>query len=63
MIRMLVQQGGANPQAFVQNILRNNPQFAKEIQGKNPQQFAQQLMQQNGIDINQVMSMFNGGRR
>lgn len=63
MIQMLMQQGKGNPQAMAQQILQQNPQFAKAIQGQNPQQLAEQLMKQKGMDINQVMSMFNGGRR
>lgn len=62
-IQMLMQQGKGNPQAMAQQILQQNPQFAKAIQGQNPQQLAEQIMKQKGMDINQVMSMFNGGRR
>lgn len=58
MIQMLMQRGGNNPQAMAQKILQENPQFAKAIQGQNPQQLAEQMMKKNGIDINQVMSMF-----
>lgn len=63
MMQMLMQQGKGNPQAMAQQILQQNPQFAKAIQGQNPKQLAEQLMRKNGMDINQVMSMFNGGRR
>ena len=63
MIQMLMQRGGNNPQAMAQQILQQNPQFAKAIQGQNPRQLAEQMMKQRGMDINQVMSMFNGGRR
>lgn len=63
MMQMLMQQGKGNPQAMAQQILQQNPQFAKAIQGQNPQQLAEQLMRKNGMDINQVMSMINGGRR
>lgn len=63
MIQMLMQRGGNNPQAMAQQILQQNPQFAKAIQGQNPQKLAEQIMKQRGVDINQVMSMLNGGRR
>lgn len=63
MMQMLMQQGKGNPQAMAQQILQQNPQFAKAIQGQNPKQLAEQLMRKNGMDINQVMSMINGGRR
>lgn len=58
MIQMLMQRGGKNPQAMAQQILQQNPEFAKAIQGQNPQQLAEQMMKKNGMDINQVMSMF-----
>lgn len=58
MIQMLMQKGGNNPQAMAQQILKQNPDFAKAIQGQNPQQLAEQMMKKNGMDINQVMSMF-----
>lgn len=61
-IQMLMQRGGNNPQAFAQQLLRQNPQFAREIQGQNPEQLVRQIMQQNGMDINQIMSM-RGGKR
>lgn len=58
-IQMLMQQGGGNPQAIAQQILRQNPQFAKAIQGQNPELLAKQVAQNQGVDINQIMSMFN----
>lgn len=58
MIQMLMQRGGKNPQAMAQQILQQNPEFAKAIQGQNPRQLAEQKMKENGMDINQVMSMF-----
>lgn len=61
-IQGMLRMGGNNPQAMAQKILRENPQFAQQLQGKNPQQLAQQIMQQNGMNIDQVMQML-GVRR
>lgn len=52
-VAMMMQQGGANPQAYVQELLRRNPQFAQQIQGQNPRTLASQYLQQMGIDPNQ----------
>ncbi len=57
-IMKLMAQGGNNPQAFAQQILQNNPEFAKAIQGQNPQQLAMQELQKRGINLNQIMQMF-----
>lgn len=59
LIQMLMQQGNGNPQMVAQQILRQNPQFAKAIQGQNPEMLAKQVAQNQGVDINQLMSMFN----
>lgn len=58
MIQMLMQRGGGNPQMIAQQILKQNPQFAKSIQGQNPELLAKQMAQKQNIDINQIMSMF-----
>ena len=55
-------QGGQNPQVLVNQILQQNPQFARMIQGQNVQQMAMEAMRQQGIDPNQIAQMF-GGRR
>lgn len=55
-------QGGQNPQVLVNQILQQNPQFARMIQGQNVQQMAMDAMRQQGIDPNQIAQMF-GGRR
>lgn len=57
-IMQLMAQAGNNPQAFVQQLLQNNPQFAQRIQGQNPQQLAMQELQKRGINPNQIMQMF-----
>lgn len=55
-------QGGQNPQLLANQILQQNPQFARMIQGQNVQQMAMEAMRQQGIDPNQIAQMF-GGRR
>lgn len=55
-------QGGQNPQVLVNQILQQNPQFARMIQGQNVQKMAMEAMRQQGIDPNQIAQMF-GGRR
>ena len=51
-VAMMMQQAGANPQAYVQELIRRNPQFAQQIQGQNPRTLASQYLQQMGIDPN-----------
>lgn len=63
MIQGMMQQGGQNPQAFVDKLLKDNPQFAKQIEGQNVQQMAMEVMKQRGIDPSQLSQMFGGGRR
>ena len=55
-VAMMMQQGNANPQAYVQELLRRNPQFAQQIQGQNPRTLASQYLQQMGIDPNQFFA-------
>lgn len=57
-IMQLMAQGGKNPQAFANQLLQNNPNFAQAIQGQNPKQLAMQELQKRGIDPNQIMQMF-----
>lgn len=52
----MMQQSGANPQAYVQELLRRNPQFAQQIQGQNPQTLASQYLRQMGIDPQQFFA-------
>lgn len=58
MIQQMMGRGGSNPQAMVQEILRNNPQFAQQIQGKDVSRMAQDMLRQRGIDPAQIQSMF-----
>lgn len=55
-VAMMMQQGGGNPQAYVQELLRRNPQFAQQIQGQNPQTLASQYLRQMGIDPQQFFA-------
>ena len=50
---MMIQQGWSNPQAYVNELLRKNPEFAKHIQGQNVQQMAMQALKGMGIDPQQ----------
>ena len=52
-VAMMMQQGNANPQAYVQELLRRNPQFVQMVQGQNPRTLASPYLQQMGIDPNQ----------
>ena len=53
---MMMQQGAGNPQAYVQELLRRNPQFAQQLQGQNPQTLASQYLRQMGIDPQQLFA-------
>ena len=55
-------QGGQNPQVLANQILQQNPQFARMIQGQNVQQMSMEAMRQQGIDPNQIAQMFSGRR-
>ena len=61
MIMQLLAQGGGNPQASAQQILAQNPEFARQLQGQNLQQMAEQMLRQRGIDPNMIRNMT--GRR
>ena len=67
---LMMQQGGQNPQAYVAQLLQQNPQFAHQIQGRNVQQMAAQALQQMGINPQaffqnpqQFLGMMTRGRR
>ena len=60
-IMQMMGQSGGNPQAMVQQILSQNPEFAKQIQGQNVPQMAQQMLRQQGIDPAMIQNMM--GRR
>lgn len=53
-------QNGANPNAIVMQLARNNPVFQRALQmtnGRTPEQIlgmAQQMAQQRGVNLNQL---------
>jgi hypothetical protein len=61
-IMQMMGQSGGNPQAMAQQILAQNPQFARQLQGQNVPQMAQDMLRQQGIDPNMLMQMM-GPRR
>lgn len=59
-ILQMMMQGG-NPQAFMQNMLRQNPQMnaifnQQKNSGLSMEQYARQYAKQNNIDINQLLN-------
>lgn len=60
MLQNMANQSMGNVQQFAQNLLRQNPQFAQQIQGQNLQQEAMNMLRQQGIDPQSVMQMFGG---
>lgn len=56
-IMNMLQKGGNNPQAFAQNILKNNPEFAKQLQGQNLQSLAMNMLQSKGINPQMLQNM------
>lgn len=55
----MMSKAGNNPEAFARNILAQNPDFAKMIQGQNPKTMAMNLMKQRGIDPQMFMRFFH----
>lgn len=62
MIMQMMGQSGGNPQAMAQQILSQNPEFARQLQGQNVPQMAQQMLRQQGIDPSMIQNMM-GHRR
>jgi len=60
MLQNMANQSMGNVQQFAQNLLRQNPQFAQQIQGRNLQQEAMNMLRQQGINPQSVMQMFSG---
>ena len=56
-IMQMMSQGGGNPQQMAQQILAQNPEFAKQIQGQDVQKMAQQMLRQRGIDPGMIQQM------
>lgn len=61
MVMQLMGQSGGNPQGMAQQILVQNPEFARQLQGQNVPQMAQQMLRQQGIDPGVIQNMM--GRR
>ncbi len=55
-VRNMINQGGGNLQVIAQNIIRNNPQFAQQIQGQNLQELAMGEMRRRGINPQTFMN-------
>lgn len=62
MVQNMLRQGGGNPQVIAQNILKNNPQFAQQLQGQNVQELAMQEMRKSGINPQMFMNNMFGNK-
>ena len=50
----LVSRANGNPQDLAMNILKNNPNFARAIQGQDPKALAIQELQKRGINPDMI---------
>ena len=62
MVQNMLRQGGRNPQMIAQNILKNNPQFAQQLQGQNLQELAMQEMRKRGLNPQMFMNNMFGNK-
>ena len=62
MVQNMLTQGGGNPQVIAQNILKNNPQFAQQLQGQNLQELAMQEMRKSGLNPQMFMNNMFGNK-
>ena len=62
MVQNMLRQGGRNPQVIAQNILKNNPQFAQQLQGQNLQELAMQEMRKRGLNPQMFMNNMFGNK-
>ena len=62
MVQNMLRQGGGNPQIIAQNILKNNPQFAQQLQGQNLQELAMQEMRRSGLNPQMFMNNMFGNK-
>ena len=62
MVQNMLRQGGGNPQVVAQNILKNNPQFAQQLQGQNLQELAIQEMRRSGLNPQMFMNNMFGNK-
>jgi hypothetical protein len=58
----MLRQGGGNPQVIAQNILKNNPQFAQQLQGQNVQELAMNEMRKSGLNPQMFMNNMFGNK-
>ena len=56
MVQNMLRQGGGNIQSVAQNILKNNPQFAQQIQGQNVRELAMNEMRKRGLNPQMFMN-------
>lgn len=63
---MALKQQGQTPQAVMQMLMQNNPNYQQTVQklqnmsqGKNPQEFLMQLARQNGVNQENLQAMQN----
>ncbi len=59
-VQNMLRQGCGNPQVIAQNILKNNPQFAQQLQGQNLQELAIKEMRRSGIEPRMFMDNMFG---
>lgn len=62
MVQNMLRQGGGNTQVIAQNILKNNPQFAQQLQGQNLQELAMQEMRKSGLNPRMFMNNMFGNK-
>ena len=62
MVQNMLRQGGGNPQVIAQNILKNNPQFAQQLQGQNVQELAINEMRKSGLNPQMFMNNMFGNK-
>lgn len=62
MLQNMANQSMGNGQQFAENILKQNPQFAQQIQGQDLKKTAMNLLRKNGIDPQSVVQMFGGNK-
>lgn len=62
MVQNMLRQGGGNPQVIAQNILKNNPQFAQQLQGQNLQELAMNEMRKSGLNPQMFMNNMFGNK-
>ena len=64
---MQLMSSGSNPQAMMQNMMKNNPQFnailnQQKQSGMSMEQFVRNFAKQNNIDIEPMLKMLRKGK-